>query len=241
MPQNTYPANVLGSPELHQDSLDLEDEPSLMEEETPEDQPEATDDPFSLRTRTKPSHTASQQALETVPLRTYEELSSKHKILEARHSELRVRLTELQGMKEEHASLLAAKPKFQNKILELSEQVKELKGALKEAEVSKDSVEDMQSQMELLMVDKEMAEEQLDQANIQMSDLKERMAEQEVETQVLKEALANWEAKLDGPTDDSGKGSAESSNLKVIQLERQNDRLKEALARSVSLLHDVHL
>lgn len=238
------------SPDLDQGGVEAEEEEaSLLDEEDPEefDPPppssQPTDDPFSLRTRGKTTHTASQQAMETVPLRTYEELSTKHKILEARHAETRIRLTEMQGMKEEHASLLAARPKFQSKILELSEQVNELKTALKEAELSKDSMEDMQSRLELLSVDKEMTEEQLEQTNMQLDELKERMAEQAVETQVLKEALATWEARVEGSSsadaeqqqhdgqEDGQRSSVQGTNLKVLQLERQNDRLKEALMR----------
>lgn len=173
--------------------------------------------------------------MDTVPLRTFEELSTKHKILEGRMTELRQRLAEMHGIKEEHASLVAAKPKFQSKILELSESVKDLKAQLKDATQDQSTVEDLQSQMELLSVDKEVAEEERDQVAMERDDLKERLAEQAVEVGVLQEALQRWEKKVDGGEEvqedgQAGEGGGDKT-LKVLQLERQNERLKEALGR----------
>lgn len=73
------------------------------------------------------------------------------------------------------------------------------------------------------MLDKEVAEERAEIAESELEDLKERLAIAEVELEVIKE----------GGEDGEGGESNAKSSLAYIQLEKQNERLKDALLRSV--------
>jgi len=73
------------------------------------------------------------------------------------------------------------------------------------------------------MLDKEMAEERAEVAENELEEVKEKLAVIKVEV----EALRNW-----GPEDgEEGAGAGAKSSMAYIQLEKQNERLKEALMR----------
>ena len=71
----------------------------------------------------------------------------------------------------------------------------------------------------MAMLDKEVAEEKAEIAENELEDLKERLAIAEVELEVMK----GEEAVADDPE--------AKTSLAYIQLEKQNERLKEALIR----------
>ncbi|CAE6479244.1 unnamed protein product [Rhizoctonia solani] len=75
-------------------------------------------------------------------------------------------------------------------------------------------------QLEMAMLDKEVAEERAEAAELELESLKEKLAEIEVELQAVKE----------GGTSEGGGGEAKKS-LDVLQLEKHNERLKEALIK----------
>jgi len=75
------------------------------------------------------------------------------------------------------------------------------------------------------MLDKEMAEERAEVAEGELEEVKERLAVIEVEVEVLRNGGG-------GPEDGEKETSAKSS-MAYIQLEKQNERLKEALMRWV--------
>jgi dynactin 1 len=78
-------------------------------------------------------------------------------------------------------------------------------------------------QLEMAMLDKEVAEERAEAAEMELEGLRERLAVVEVELGVLKEGSSD-------EGEDDGKSSAKDK-MAFIQLERQNERLKEALMR----------
>jgi dynactin 1 len=82
-------------------------------------------------------------------------------------------------------------------------------------------VVDAQEQLEMAMLDKEVAEERAEIAEGELDDLRERLAIAEVELEVMKEG---------GEGGEDGESNAKTS-LAYIQLEKQNERLKEALIR----------
>lgn len=89
---------------------------------------------------------------------------------------------------------------------------------------------DVQEQLEMAMLDKEVAEERAEVAEAELEELKEKLAVAEVELDVMKEKEQNEGLVVEEGTDPQVSGS-----LAYIQLEKQNARLKEALVRYVSL------
>lgn len=78
-------------------------------------------------------------------------------------------------------------------------------------------------QLEMAMLDKEVAEERSEAAEAELEGVKERLAVVEVELGVLKEGSPEVDGRV---VPDAGK-----DRMAFIQLERQNERLKEALMR----------
>jgi dynactin 1 len=82
-------------------------------------------------------------------------------------------------------------------------------------------------QLEMTMLDKEMAEERAEAAQAEAELEKEQRAQKEVELEVLKNDRTLGQGAIEG-----GDPSAKTS-LDYIQLEKQNERLKDALVRFV--------
>lgn len=126
----------------------------------------------------------------TVPARLYEELQLKFKLLESGRSEDRERLKEMEKLKEDAESWNLARPKLQNKMIELSNEVKELRRQIKDDEAERISnakkLEDLTDQLEMEMLDKEVAEEKYEDLQTQLESAKEKVAELEVELEVLR-------------------------------------------------------
>lgn len=91
---------------------------------------------------------------------------------------------------------------------------------------------DLQDQVEISLLDKEVAEEQLEAAHHALEVAQEKLAEMEVEVTVLREENqkleGEGEAAVRAERDGTGEGR---TSLAFIQLEKQNSRLKEALIR----------
>ncbi|KAH9816776.1 dynein associated protein-domain-containing protein [Melampsora americana] len=175
----------------------------------------------------------------TVSSRTYEELMTKYKLMEARRNEDRDRIRELEKVKEDTEDWNnVVKPKLQAKLNECTEEIKALKKLNKELEASQQEAEnrlaDFSDEVELATLDKEMAEERLDQTEVLMVTMKEELENLKVELSALKEIQERIE---NGDANESD----QTSTLKMIQLEKQNNRLKEALARMRDLSHEADL
>lgn len=85
-------------------------------------------------------------------------------------------------------------------------------------------------QLEMAMLDKEVAEERAEAAEAEMESLKEQLAIHEVELKVFKEAG-------EGGGGQDGADPARTT-MAYIQLERHNERLKEALVRLRDISHE---
>ncbi|KNZ45590.1 uncharacterized protein VP01_7g30 [Puccinia sorghi] len=165
----------------------------------------------------------------TVPSRVHEELLTKYKLMEARRNEDKEKLRELEKLKEDNENWShVVKPKMQSKLNECLEEIKSLKKLNKDLEASCHEAEtrlaDFSDEVELATLDKEMAEERLDQSESALVSIKDELETLKVELASLQEIQARIEAGDTGESD-------QSTTLKVIQLEKQNLRLKEALAR----------
>ena len=78
-------------------------------------------------------------------------------------------------------------------------------------------------QLELAMLDKEVAEERAEAAEAELESVMERLAVTQVELGVLKEGSSE--------EGENTASSAGKDRMAFIQLEKQNERLKEALIR----------
>ena len=82
-------------------------------------------------------------------------------------------------------------------MVELSSEVKELRRQIKDSEAEREGhtkkLEDLTDQLEMEMLDKEVAEEKCEEVETQLESTKERVAELEVELEVLrKEEGRSW-------------------------------------------------
>ncbi|EIN14288.1 dynactin [Punctularia strigosozonata HHB-11173 SS5] len=156
-----------------------------------------------------------------------QELRAKIRVLEAHRTDDARRVRELETRLSEAESFVALRPKLQAKLQAQQTELIEARRALADARGASESADarmlDVQEQLEMATLDKEMAEERAEAAEIELEEVKERLAMAEVELDVLKE-----ERELDG---DAGPADGGKSTLAYIQLEKQNERLKEALVR----------
>ncbi|CAO0794338.1 unnamed protein product [Mucor circinelloides] len=168
---------------------------------------------------------------QTVPLKDYEELRFKLKILENKRHEDRERFREHEKVKEEAEQFLTLRNKLQDKIAELQKDVRDTKRELKETAAEKESFEskynDLLESMEMLTLDKEVAEERAENLQQETNMLKDRMEEISVDLDILKKEADI----LNKPPEILSTENDERTPLEVVQLERHNERLKEALLR----------
>ncbi|BGP20858.1 hypothetical protein JCM10213v2_009023 [Rhodosporidiobolus nylandii] len=202
----------------------------------------AEKDPMSLK---QDSSGARKLVEATVPLRLYEETLSKLSIIERRRAEDREKLRDLDRLKEEAADWERVREKTRLRVAELAGEVKELKRENKDLSLlsssSQTKFEDLQEQVEHSLLDKEIAESELEEAQARVKELEERVGELEVEVEVVREENARLEGLGDdeiarsaaAAEGDEGGDDVQSapSSLAFRQLEKQNARLKDALIR----------
>ena len=104
---------------------------------------------------------------------------------DARHTrELETRLSEVE-------TFVALRPKLQAKLNSLQTELiatkRELADAQQLSQLHDNRIADSQEQLEMAMLDKEMAEERAELAEADLEEIKERLAVLEVELQVIKE------------------------------------------------------
>lgn len=139
-------------------------------------------------------------------------------------------------------AFVSFKPKLQAKLQTLQSEIATYKRELADMKVENEALEgrlqDQSEQLEMAMLDREVAEEKAEAAEADLEAEKELRSEREVELNVLKEQLEGT------PISPGGDGAADEENgakssLDYIQLEKQNERLKEALIRYVILGYDL--
>ncbi|RUS21843.1 dynein associated protein-domain-containing protein [Endogone sp. FLAS-F59071] len=179
-------------------------------------------DPFSLH------GPVSLRSDQTVPLKDYDELRFKLTILEKKRAEDRERIRDLEKFKEDASDFVTVKKTLQDKLTSLQKDLREEKRERTDAQSEKESLElkcaDLAESMEMMTLDKEMAEERAENLQQEVNLLKEKIEEISVDLDVFKK-----EGDIINRAQDY-EGDAKPS-VEVIQLEKQNERLKEALVR----------
>ncbi|KAF8481025.1 dynein associated protein-domain-containing protein [Russula ochroleuca] len=153
-----------------------------------------------------------------------QELRAKIRVLEIKRADDARHVKELETKLSEAETFVALRPKLQAKLVqqqtELIEARRELADARQLSELAEARNLDSLEQLEMAMLDREVAEERAEATQSELEELKEKLAVVEVELEVIKEGASV-----------EGSSSNVASSLAYIQLEKQNARLKEALIR----------
>ncbi|KDN52710.1 hypothetical protein K437DRAFT_292826 [Tilletiaria anomala UBC 951] len=165
------------------------------------------------------------------------DLRKKVTLLERQREDDREKMKELKQYKEDADKFLSQKPKMTERLQDLDQDLRNYEKMEKEWLAQKDSyelqIQDLQEQLEMSTLDKEMAEERADAAAEELALEKERADELQIDLEVLQEQQAAAAApELAEPrAEGEERDESEKPSATIIQLERQNERLKEALVR----------
>ena len=162
----------------------------------------------------------------TAASREIEDLKTKLKILERKRIEDRDKLKQLDKVQSERDKYENIITKLQQKYQPQQEELNELRKQLKEAESRFESVEVMQADhettLELATLDREMAEETAEVLKEEVDALRQKAEELQLELDILREE--NTEIS-------KGMSPEERASTGWLQMERTNERLREALIR----------
>lgn len=160
--------------------------------------------------------------------RELEDLKAKLRILETKRIEDRRRIREYEATKEAEGAFEKHKEKLQAKMASMLDEIKQLRATLKETEAQlselQNSAGENAEMLEMATLDREMAEERCEVLQLELDSLKERQEELVVENEYLKSENEEF---IRG----AGVGEGGERTAGSLQLERQNERLKEALVR----------
>ncbi|TPX35279.1 hypothetical protein SmJEL517_g02234 [Synchytrium microbalum] len=168
----------------------------------------------------------------TVPLRELEDLKIKLRILESKRAEDRDLMKEHERLKTELESTQLIRARLSERLEQVQEEVRESKRQLKESierqQKAESQVSDLSETLEMMTLDKEVAEEKTESLQSEVEALKEKVEELSLDLEVMKE-----EASMNpGEQPQPAEGADESRpTVEIVQLERQNERLKEALVK----------
>ncbi|KKA30890.1 hypothetical protein TD95_004079 [Thielaviopsis punctulata] len=158
--------------------------------------------------------------------REIDDLKAKIRVLERKRVEDREKLKALEMVQQERDKFEGIIQKLQAKYQPQQAELIELRKELKEAEARFESIESLQEDRDLLLesatLDREMAEEQYENCKAELTELKMKMDELELEVEILREE--NRELSKDISTEDR-------TSAGWVQLEKNNERLREALIR----------
>lgn len=183
----------------------------------------------NLRPPTPPSLPDQRGSL-SVNDEELQELRAKVRVLEIKRADGARQVQELETKLSEAESFLSLRPKLQAKLVQQQTELiaarRELADAQQLSELTEARNLDALEQLEMTMLDKEVAEERAEAAESELEELKEKLAVVEVELEVIKQGASE------------GGDSNVAGSLAHIQLEKQNARLKEALIRLRDLSHE---
>ncbi|XP_017488856.1 PREDICTED: dynactin subunit 1 [Rhagoletis zephyria] len=172
------------------------------------------------------------------------DLTEKLETLKQRRNEDKERLREFDKMKiqfeqlqEFRSKIMAAQASLQK---ELQRAKQEAKDAIEARERHAQEMSELSDNVELITLDKEMAEEKADTLQLELDSAKERIEELQVDLELLRSEMQNKAETSIGEISGEG-GVGGMSTYEFKQLEQQNLRLKETLVRLRDLsAHDKH-
>ncbi|KAJ4254865.1 hypothetical protein NW762_009663 [Fusarium torreyae] len=187
----------------------------------------------SSRTSTPPAArkpsattTTARPAGSTAASREIEDLKAKLKVLERKRVEDRDKLKQLEKVQGERDKFENVIQMLQQKYQPQQQENAELKKLLKEAEMRLESIEELQAEhdsiLELATLDREMAEETAEVLKAELDALKQKAEEMELEVEILREENEEYS---------NGMTPEDRASTGWLQMERTNERLREALLR----------
>ncbi|KAK6071416.1 CAP-Gly domain-containing protein [Seiridium cupressi] len=184
--------------------------------------------PTTSRTKTTASGRPSAAA-NNAALRENEDLKTKLRILESKRTEDKEQLKQLERLQEQLARYQTINKKVEEKFMKAQQEAKDAQQQLKDAQARLSSIDDMQAEhestMELLLLDKEVAEEESEHYQLELDSLKSRLEELELENEVLR--LENTEFEQDVTAE-------EKTSDNWIALQKKNELYYQAIIT----LHD---
>ncbi|KAG8957368.1 hypothetical protein FRC03_010211 [Tulasnella sp. 419] len=162
------------------------------------------------------------------------ELRVKLRVLENKRAEDAIEIRKLEARLEDVDKFVAIRPKLQAKLQSLTnenskykQEIAEQKAQISTLEVK---IEEQADQLEMSMLDKEVAEERAEVAEAELEAEKEAKVEMEVELEMYRTGGATG----------TGDGTERPGRTEIDfrQLEKHNERLKEALVRLRDITHE---
>lgn len=215
------------------------EEPSEGDSQRAEGEAAEQEEPTSKMTRPTPgsgrtgaarlgqSPSSSQRQVQSGAVtRELDELRTKLRVMEKKRSEDRDKLKTLEQLQSERDKFEGIIQKLQTKYQPQQQEVGELRKQLKESSARAEEVERLQAEHESLMemaaLDREMAEEMADAFKQDCEALRAKVEELQLELDVLREE-----------NDELGQvmSPEEKSSHGWVQMEKTNERLREALIR----------
>jgi dynactin 1 len=162
----------------------------------------------------------------TVASRELEDLKTKLRLMDKKRMEDRDKLKALDKIQAERDKFEAIIQKLQTKYQPQQQEITELRKQLKESAARFEEIENIQAEhdvvLEMATLDREMAEETAEVLKTELEALKQKTEELELEVEVLREENAELGGEM-SPEEKTSQG--------WLQMERNNERLREALMR----------
>ncbi|WVQ96736.1 hypothetical protein IAU59_003843 [Kwoniella sp. CBS 9459] len=184
--------------------------------------------PANNGTASRPASPEKDAAANFAQKRELDELRIKIRIMENRKHEDQERIKSLESRVGEADTLRAARVKLQAKFQELQTSLVAAQRSSKDLTSENSRLENRAAeafdQLEMAALDREVAEEKAEAAELEVAKLNEKVQELEMEVALLKEENEEYEKPVSG-------AEGERTSLAFVQLEKHNERLKEALIR----------
>ncbi|KAI0878592.1 dynactin [Hypoxylon argillaceum] len=180
----------------------------------------------AMTSRTPATAGSTRTGASNAVSRENEDLKTKLKILERKRAEDRDRLKEMDRIQEQRDKFETINKKIESKFQSTVQENVALRKQFKEAEDRLGQIEELQAEhdsiMELATLDREMAEETAEVLKVELEALKQKAEELELEVEILREENTEYS---------QGMSPEERASTGWLQMERNNERLREALIR----------
>lgn len=180
----------------------------------------------STQGRSPASSTQRGPSASAASSREVDDLKTKLRLIEKKRLEDREKLKNMEKLQAERDKFEGIIQKLQTKYHPLQQEILDLKKQLKEEAIRFSTLEAQQAENEMMVevttLDKEMAEETAESLRLELDALRQKHEETELEVEILREENEEL-AKEMSPEEKASQG--------WLQMERSNERLREALMR----------
>lgn len=194
--------------------------------------PHGLEKPASGRGRSPPTTSQRDPPTSSASSREVEDLKTKLRIMEKKRIEDREKLKNLERLQAERDKFEGIIQKLQSKYQPQQQEISDLKRQLKEEAARFKGLEAQQAENETVVeeatLDREMAEETAESLKMELDALRRKHEETELEVEVLREENLELGKEM-SPEEKTSQG--------WLQMERSNERLREALMRLRDMTH----